>query len=43
MPNFKLVTVAPELGIEMDVEKAHGALYDITKTREMFNFLRNKL
>jgi len=36
MPNFKLITVAHECGIGMDESLAHGALYDIQKTEELF-------
>lgn len=37
MPNFKLTTVAPMLGVDIEMEKAHGALYDIQITRKMFH------
>lgn len=36
MPNFKLMTVALELGIEIDDTKFHDALYDIELTREIY-------
>lgn len=36
MPDFKLATVLAECGIEVDLKKAHGALYDIQKTGELF-------
>lgn len=36
MPNFKLMTVALELGIEIDETKLHDALYDIELTREIY-------
>ena len=36
MPNFKLTTVAPMLGIDIDMEKAHGALYDTKIMRDVF-------
>jgi DNA polymerase-3 subunit epsilon len=36
MPNFKLGTVASECGIVINEEEAHGAMYDIQKTRELF-------
>lgn len=36
MPNFKLTTVAPMLGIDIDMEKAHGALYDTKIMRNVF-------
>jgi DNA polymerase III subunit epsilon len=37
MENFKLPTVAKALGIEFDLDKAHGAEYDVQKTKEMFD------
>lgn len=36
MPNFKLATVAKELGIEVDEEQTHDALYDVRLAREVF-------
>lgn len=39
MQNFKLMTVADELGISVDPEKAHDALYDVEVTREMYKAL----
>lgn len=36
MPNFKLGTVAKQLGISFDPAKAHDALYDIEKTRKIY-------
>ena len=35
MENFKLGTVCRYLGIEFDMERAHGAEYDIAKTAEL--------
>ncbi len=39
MENFKLPTVAKALSIEFDLDKAHGAEYDVQKTKEMFDKL----
>ncbi len=39
MPNFKQVTVAPELGIEIDLKKAHGAMYDVEIVRKIHDTL----
>ena len=39
MENFKLATVARTLGIEFDLEKAHGAEYDIRKAIELYDKL----
>ena len=39
MLNFKLKTVARELGIEVDEEKLHDSLYDIKLTREIYKKL----
>ena len=41
MENFKLVTVAKTIGIAVEEEKLHDALYDIEITREMFKRLTN--
>ena len=35
LENFKLMTVAKFLGIEVDEEKAHSAIYDIRITRQI--------
>jgi len=37
MPSFKLHRVARTLGIEVDEEKLHDALYDVELTRELYN------
>jgi DNA polymerase-3 subunit epsilon len=37
LPNFKLATIAKALGIEFDLEKAHNASYDISKTAEIYD------
>lgn len=39
MPNFKLMTVAKTLGIEIDEEKLHDAFYDIKVTRQLYEKL----
>lgn len=36
MPNFQLRTVAAELGIPVDEENLHDALYDVTLTRQIY-------
>ena len=42
MPNFKLMTVARALGLEVDDEKAHDALYDVTITKNIFELFINE-
>lgn len=37
MKNFKLATVAKELGIYVDQEKLHDSMYDVELTREVYN------
>ena len=39
MKDFKLLTVARELGLKVDEAKAHDARYDIALTRAMFKVL----
>jgi len=34
-PNFKLMTVAKYIGIEVDESRAHDAMYDIEVTKEI--------
>lgn len=41
MENFKLMTVAKHLGIEIDEAKLHDASYDIYLTKEIFNKVTN--
>jgi DNA polymerase III subunit epsilon len=36
MENFKLMTVAKHMGIEIDETKAHDAVYDIDITRQLY-------
>lgn len=40
MKNFKLMTVAEEMGIDIDESQAHDAMYDIIVTREMYKIIR---
>jgi DNA polymerase III subunit epsilon len=40
MPNFQLMTIARQLGIEIDESKLHDATYDIDITIEVFKRLR---
>lgn len=39
MPDFKLMTVATELGIEIDESKLHDAKYDIKLTRRIYRIV----
>lgn len=43
MENFKLMTVARELGIEVDESKLHDALYDIQLTKEIYEICTNTI
>ena len=40
MPDFKQETVAQMLGIDLDREKLHNALYDIYLTHEIYKHLQ---
>lgn len=40
--SFKLMSVASALGIEVDENKAHDAMYDIEITRDIYNKLTRK-
>ena len=40
--NFKLMTVAKSLGIKVDIEQAHDALYDVEITKQMYDILREE-
>jgi DNA polymerase III subunit epsilon len=42
MPNFKLKTVAKELGIEVDEERLHNAEYDIDITRQVYRIVTGR-
>jgi len=39
MPHFKLRGVARELGLEVDEDKLHDALYDVTLTRDIYRIV----
>ena len=39
MKDFKLLTVAEELGLEINPEQAHGALYDACLTRDLYRLV----
>jgi len=41
--NYKLMTVAEALGMEIDEDKAHDALYDIEVTRKLFHAMSKML
>lgn len=43
MENFKLMTVARTMGIEIDENKLHDATYDIELTRDIFYKIINKM
>lgn len=43
MKDFKLVTVALELGIEVDTERLHDGSYDIELTRSIYHALKPTL
>tara|TARA_A100000164_G_C21908069_1_gene774135 strand:+ start:349 stop:912 length:564 start_codon:yes stop_codon:yes gene_type:complete len=42
MENFKLMTVAKHLGIEIEEEKAHDGFYDIEITKKVYDLITNK-
>lgn len=42
LANYKLGTVAKSLGIPIEEEKFHSALYDVKVTREIFNMIRTE-
>ena len=39
MPNFQLGTVAKQLGIELDEQRLHDAMYDVEMTRAIYTAL----
>ena len=41
MENFKLVTVAKYLGLEVEEKNLHDATYDVTLTREIYQFINS--
>lgn len=43
MENFKLMTVAKKLGIEIDESKLHDGLYDVQLTRHVLKIITAKL
>lgn len=43
MENFKLMTVARTMGIEIDENKLHDATYDIELTRDIFYRIIGKM
>lgn len=40
LKNFKLMTVAEHLGIEIEEEKAHDGLYDIQITKKLYDIVK---
>jgi len=42
MKDFKLKTVAVEMGIEIDETQLHNALYDVHLTRQIYKIITNK-
>lgn len=43
LKDFKLGTVCRAVGIEFDDSQAHGALYDVTKTRELYGIVSGRV
>lgn len=43
LPNFKLMTLAKFLGIDVDESKAHEAMYDVNITRELYRLYKIKM
>lgn len=43
LPNFKLTTLAKHLEIDVDENKAHDAMYDVTITREMYKAYKRRI
>ena len=43
LDNFKLLTVAEALGLEIDEERSHDALYDVELAREVFHMLLDRV
>lgn len=39
MPNFKLSTVAAQLGVSVSEDKLHDALYDVDLTRDAYHIM----
>jgi DNA polymerase-3 subunit epsilon len=42
MENFKLMTVAKKLGLNVDEAETHDAMYDIRLTREMYHIIEGR-
>ena len=42
MPNFKLMSVARAVGIEIDESRLHDAQYDIELTRTIYKIVTNR-
>jgi len=42
MPNFQLGGVAKELGIKVDKDRLHDAIYDVYLTREIYRIITNR-
>ena len=42
MKDFKLMTVARQLGMEIDESKLHDAVYDIELTRSVYRIVSNR-
>lgn len=42
LPNFKLMTVAMSLGIDVDEDQAHDALYDVRITRALYKLIESE-
>lgn len=42
LPNYKLMTVAKSLGVKVEIEKAHDALYDVEVTKMIFDLFRQE-
>jgi len=43
IPNFSQTTVAEHLGISVDKEKVHGALYDATLAKKIFRLIERRI
>lgn len=43
MPNFKLATVAKQLGVDVSEEQLHGADYDIYLTRAIYQMIGGRM
>jgi DNA polymerase-3 subunit epsilon len=43
MPDFKLKTVAKEVGLVIDESKLHDAVYDVMLTRDIYKLITEEL